>query len=47
MLHFIFLISAIAAGSAAYADGMIPMGVAVIGLFFAAYALCMGVLFHD
>ena len=47
MLHFIFLILAMAAGWAAYSEGMIALGTAVIGLFFGSYLLCMRVLFHD
>ena len=47
MLHFIVLVLALTAGWAAYAEGIIPMETAAIGLFFAAYALCMAALFKE
>jgi len=47
MLHTLFIVMAIVAGWAAYAEGMIPMETVAIGSFFAAYACCMGMLFRE
>ncbi|MGI9414406.1 MAG: hypothetical protein ACR2PM_12100 [Hyphomicrobiales bacterium] len=47
MLHFLFISMALGAGWMAYTDGLIPMQVAAIGLFFTAYACCMGVLYRS
>lgn len=47
MLHFIFLVLAVAAWWAAYSEGMIPTAMTAIGLFFASYALCMAALFRE
>ena len=47
MLHYLFIILTLGAGWLAYSDGLLPIETVAIGLFFAAYLGCMGLLFRE